>query len=492
MQQLPILLFKSVVCTGILFLYYLLFLRSSKQHRYNRWYLLSVTALGLMIPFISFNAYLLSPTSVKKIVLLQTISGGHEYEPDAIAATSSWNINTIVLYAWLLVSVSFLVAFLVRVFWIYRLKSKGSVMKENGYQLIFTDVQYAPFSFLNNLFWKKGIDSNSVSGQMILRHELCHIKERHTLDKLLMQLVIVVAWVNPFFWLIRKELAMQHEFIADDAAISDQDADAFARMILHARYNNVFPDIIHPFFHSSLKRRLTMLTKNKKEKFLKVRTLLSLPIAALTLSLLSFRLSVSEVTRADRPVSVVFDAGHGGHDPGATNANGLKEKDLNLRICNKLADLAGEYNIKASLTRSDDHYVALEERVATSEEINPDVFIAIHVDQSHKAAQNSQFQVKEHTADGFEVVVSGRNKFPQQSRLLASAVVPRLQSLHVNTRLMERGLVVVNNANRPAILIECGNIDDAAQMKMLADDRKLEQICRQILSGIADYQNSKK
>ena len=491
MEQYIILLLKSVACSAILFGYYLLFLKNKKLHNYNRFYLLVAIVISLIIPFLEFRSYAVRDTNSGPIALLIPDNAPDLAEPVTTAGASALPTEFWATGLYLLISAALLLFLLLRLAWIARIKRKGTTTVENGHTIVYTDCPQAPFSFGRSLFWRRDIDMESPSGVQILKHELYHIRSRHTADKLFMQLVLVFAWANPIFWLMKKELAMQHEFSADDAALSDSDTDSFARMILQARFSNISPDIIHPFFHSSIKRRLTMLTNSKQTKFSFLRRAMLLPLAASAVVLLSFKLHVSEVSIARSPISVVFDAGHGGHDNGDTGVNGLLEKDLNLKICNKLVELAPEYNVKATLTRKNDNFISLPDRVALSENSNPDVFIAIHIDKSTRAEKNGVNETAEHTAGGFEVLVSGKNKYPAQSRLLASAIVPELSKLAVPARLVQRGAMVISEANRPAILIECGNIDDARQMAMLTNDAGLEKFCRQILSGIADYQNNK-
>lgn len=482
------LLLKSIVCGGVLMGYYSLFLRGKKLHTYNRGYLLIAALASLAVPFLSFKSYILSDVAGNDVVLLNAIDMGKEHELTTLGSTSVVTTETIAGYCYLLVSMALLLQLLLRIVWVYRLKNKGYSEQKSGYTLVYTDSAQAPFSFLGNLFWKRGMDAESTAGKLILSHELCHIRQWHTLDKLLLQLLLIAGWANPFIWLMRRELALQHEFIADEAALEEGDTDAFARMILQAKYPILKPDIIHPFFHSSIKRRLTMLTTNQKTRFPAMRMLLALPLLATLLLLLSFDLKPTEVIRATNSVSVTFDAGHGGDDAGATGVGGVKEKDLTLRICKKLAELAPEYNIKANLSRSGDNYLELKERVAAGDRQQSELFVAIHVDKSGK-----QTSVNEaHEAKGYLVMVSARNAFPEQSRLLASAIAPRLKQLNVPTTVVQKGLVVINESRRPAVLIECGDIDDEQQVAILTNDAGLESMCREILSGIADYSNSKK
>jgi outer membrane biosynthesis protein TonB len=96
-----------------------------------------------------------------------------------------------------------------------------------------------------------------------------------------MNIVLIFFWCNPVFWIIRRELNMIHEFIADKKAVEDNDTGAFAAMILQATYPQQRFNITNNFFYSPLKRRLAMLTKNKNPKMNYLSRMLVLPLAAL-------------------------------------------------------------------------------------------------------------------------------------------------------------------------------------------------------------------
>ena len=85
---------------------------------------------------------------------------------------------------------------------------------------------------------------------------------------------------------------------------------------------------------------------------------------------------------------VVIDAGHGGHDPGATSPyNGKREKDLTLELARAIRDdLVAGGRVRVALTRSDDRYLVLEERYGIARRLKADLFLSIHAD----AAENEQ------------------------------------------------------------------------------------------------------
>ena len=148
-----------------------------------------------------------------------------------------------------------------------------------------------------------------------------------------MNVVLLFFWINPFFWLMRKELSMIHEFIADKEALEDNDINAFAEMVLQTVYPGQNFSITNNFFYSPLKRRIMMFTKNKNPKASYISRLLVLPLIAIVFFAFTLKMKTvsSQNTYAGKKITVVIDAGHGGSDNGAME-NNVHEKDLTLAI----------------------------------------------------------------------------------------------------------------------------------------------------------------
>jgi hypothetical protein len=189
------------------------------------------------------------------------------------------------------VSLFLLSTLMIRIGSLYLIVRKYPVMKGNGFRLIETDLSEAPFSFLHFLFWKRNIDFNTEEGQLILKHELTHIRQRHTYDMLFSQILVCIFWMNPFYWIIRKELTLIHEFIADDKSVGQGNGVMFAKMLLLANYEGQFMDPTHSFFHSPIKRRLFMITKNGDSKYNYLSRIFILPVITIIFFVLSFNIT---------------------------------------------------------------------------------------------------------------------------------------------------------------------------------------------------------
>lgn len=283
-------LLKVIICSGILCGYYFLALRNKAFHRWNRFYILAAIVISLLIPIIKINIFQNGEDKGTVVQMLQTISYGDEAVIE-YSRNSGFQLTTQDLTegAYLLISAVFLFIFFLSLYKIVRLKKKYPETKIEDISFINTDVKGTPFSFLKSIFWNNKIDLHSKQGQQIFNHEIAHIKEKHSYDKIFMNIVLIFFWINPFFWLMRKELYMIHEFIADKEALEDSDINAFAEMILQTVYPGQNFSFANNFFYSPIKRRILMLAKNKNPKVNYISRLLVLPLAVIVLFAFTFR-----------------------------------------------------------------------------------------------------------------------------------------------------------------------------------------------------------
>ncbi len=490
MQPLAFYLLKVIACSGILLLYYRLALRNKRFHYYNRFYLLATIAASILLPLLQVNWFTISSSNDKAIALLNVIyvQGDDVTVHSKPGFAINWQQLPLIIYG--LATVLLMAVLLWRIHKIYTFKKRYTATNMDGVDFINTDLSQAPFSFLQNLFWRNDIDLNETTGRQILQHELTHIRQKHTWDKLCMQIVLSVFWINPFYWFIQKELYLLHEFIADEKAIENNDGAAFAAMLLTSQYGKSIFSPAQSFAYSPIKRRLFMLTNLTKPRYSYLRRLMVLPLLAIVLMLFAFRVQKKEVaapellvlTEAKAPFKVVIDAGHGGNDDGVAGY-GAQEKDITLNIAKKMERLCGKYNVQVALSRSSNSTMSEEERTSFAYPNDAAAFISLHVSAATATAVQQS---------GMDAFVSGSNKHFQESKLLGSAVLQNLStSFKTAAALKERKtpIAVLSNNPLPAILLECGFMTSKADVKILTDDKQVEIIAQKILEGIAQYAN---
>jgi N-acetylmuramoyl-L-alanine amidase len=476
-------LLKVIICSGILCGYYFIALRNKAFHRWNRFYLLATIAISLTIPLMKINFFANAGDNGTVVTVLQTISYGDEVVVENSGHNSfQLDAENVVEAGYLLVSVIFLFIFFASLYKINRLRKRYPETKIEDISFVNTDAKGTPFSFFKFIFWNKAIDIYSSSGQQIFNHEIAHVKEKHSYDKVFMNVVLIFFWINPFFWLIRKELYMIHEFIADKEALEDSNVNAFAEMILHTVYPGQNFSLTNNFFYSPIKRRLLMLTKNKNSKVSYISRLLVLPLAAMVF--FAFTLKVKNRSGNlynGKTITVVIDAGHGGDDNGAHSPGGIKEKDITLSIAKKVAELNSNPHIEILLSRKDDVPLSVKDRVEFAKSNNANIFISLHIN----AAANEQL-------NGFSVLVD--KNYSDQNVLLGSALISELKKSYQTedkVGVRDKGVWVLDHNICPAALLQCGYLSNPGDLGFITNSVDQEKIAQNILNAINEYAAAK-
>jgi len=282
-------LLQVLVCSAVLMVYYLLVLRNKKFHQYNRFYLLGVALVSWSVPLIKI-VWEQQHAGIQQIDLLHVVAAGNTNVETLLASKqASFNWFSILPNIYVAVSLFLATAMVVALFRIYKMYKSYECNNLQQFYLIMTHEKGTPFSFFNYIFWNAEIDIQTPAGKQILQHELTHVTQYHSIDKIVIQLNLIAGWFNPFFWLLKKELDMIHEFIADKKSVEHGDAASLAQMLLTTAYPGQQFPLTNPFFFSPIKRRLKMLTNVKNPSFSYARRIVVLPLLSIVVLLFSFR-----------------------------------------------------------------------------------------------------------------------------------------------------------------------------------------------------------
>lgn len=299
----PILLYfgKMILCSAVMFAYYLLFLKDKTFHHYNRFYLLLSVIISLVLPLIKVS-YFTIETDKNLYLLLSQLN------QNQLQTTTNYDITIYsVFYAIIgVVSIILLIRLIVGIIRIQSIKKQFPNETIEGIKFYQTNLNNAPFSFFRNLFWKQTIQLDSPVGQQILKHEMVHIQQKHSWDKLLMQVTKSVFWFNPVFYFINKEINLIHEYLADNKAVKKSDTRAFAQMLLESHFSGSVIPVTSPFLSSNLKKRLTMLTKNQT-KYSYARKLFALPILFFMVFAYMVNAKNKEITETNKAIEIAVN-----------------------------------------------------------------------------------------------------------------------------------------------------------------------------------------
>ena len=217
---------------------------------------------------------------------------------------------------------------------------------------------------------------------------------------------------------------------------------------------------------------------------------------------------------------IVFDAGHGGHDPGAVGPGGLQEKDVVLDVTKRVARLVEEgLGIKVALTRTGDYFVPLRDRTQFANKERAQLFVSIHANAhrqlgsegvetyflSSEATDNEARQVaalengviqlepgnSRAKADILKTILwdLAQSEFHEESSQLAETVQDSLaQSVGIASRgVKQAGFYVLGGAAMPAILVEIGFLTNKREERRLMDSQYRERVARAIYAGLGEY-----
>lgn len=486
-------LLKVVLCSCVLFLYYWLALRNKRFHQWNRFYLLLAIPFSIALPFVQFNWFLQSEVQNNAIRFVKTVQTADEIlEAFVVVKHPSPSPERWLPVIYGSVCVVFLLLFLFSLLKIISLIRSHKVEPVGKVKFVNTAVPGTPFSFFDYIFWNQNIPLHTETGLQIFEHEMVHVQEKHTLDKLFLQAVLVVFWCNPFFWLMRKELRFVHEFIADRKAAAQHGTAALAAMILQAAYPQQFHLLTNHFFQTPVKRRLAMLTKTQNPKLSYASRLIALPLIALTALAFSSRVKpISNYVSKSKDFVVVIDAGHGmtnGNYSGA-RANDQYEDELVLSLAKKILEGNANDKIRIVLTRQDGNVVDLKNRVATAQSEKADLFISLHMNAVTPGSESDN--KIENRSGGVEVYVPGQpTAYQQQSSLFGSALVQQLAavySTHPTLLQTKSGVWVLDHNVCPSVLIECGYITNEKDRLFFTVPENQNLLAQKVLAAINQY-----
>jgi N-acetylmuramoyl-L-alanine amidase len=221
-----------------------------------------------------------------------------------------------------------------------------------------------------------------------------------------------------------------------------------------------------------------------------------LPLIAVLIGLFSFKIGSHFGGEKSKSVRVVIDAGHGGSFTGS-QYDGLLEKNINLVIAKKIQSLAPEYNVEVIMSRetdmtpgSNDLHESLEYIAALPKNKDAALFISIHANAT-ESAQKGNLQTAK---SGFQIYIPKNTSEVYEGSLRLGSLITEMirPDYTIESELKQSkddggNILILKKATVPAVLIECGYMDNPNDQKYLQDEKSQGKIARDILEGIKKY-----
>ena len=307
MTALFIFALKSSLLLAIFVSLFMLFMSRETFHRLNRFVLLLVVAMSLLLPFVNLGVK--SPFDAVAELLSGQAASGETVSGIPVQGMATVNIGELDIDTALTIpadEVSFIHSFdwmaLIVVLYIFGIavllvrqlvvyiqlariiaRSKRVDALQYGYEGIELRVhggEEKPFSWFG---WVVVSESDLADGaREILTHEVAHARAFHSWDIVLADVVIMLQWFNPLAWIMKNQLKDIHEFEADEAVInSGVNAKQYQLLIIKKAVGSRLYSIANSFNHSLTKKRITMMCKEKSNRWSCAKALYILPVAAI-------------------------------------------------------------------------------------------------------------------------------------------------------------------------------------------------------------------
>jgi len=279
---------KSSVCLVLFYLFFRLLLSKETFHRFNRMALLGVLFFSLLIPCIEVTTrhqveVQQAVLSIEQLLLMAEL----EVTPanvGAVQETSAISWVQIVLLVYLAGILFLACRNIYSLICLFRLIHSGKHEKlEKGVTLVVHNQEIAPFSWMKYIvISRKDLEEN---GREILIHEMAHIHHRHSVDLLVADICIFFQWFNPGAWLLKQELQNVHEYEADETVINEGvNAKEYQLLLIKKAVGTRLYSMANSFNHSKLKKRITMMLKEKSNPWARLKYLYVLPLAAIAVT----------------------------------------------------------------------------------------------------------------------------------------------------------------------------------------------------------------
>ncbi|KAA1247961.1 M56 family metallopeptidase [Aquimarina sp. RZ0] len=301
---------------GLSYVIYILFLSKETFYKLNRWTLLSLVLISFALPFLSVPENLSLKTIFFQEPIFQTSSTKQSENinlknmeeealvPDHMVTThtedtktnitpASININwkSIIIYIYFFGVLAFGGNFLLQLGVLLYRMFKYPTIEFDKYKIVETTTHHAPYSFWNRIFINPNLYTPETYLQ-ILKHEQIHIDGKHSMDMLLVELLVTIQWFNPFAWLYRKAIDNNLEYLTDNGMLNiGENKEVYQMNLLKVSTPDMPTGLATSYNQSFLKKRILMMNSKKSTAKSGWKYLIIIPLLVFTV--LSFNPVIS-------------------------------------------------------------------------------------------------------------------------------------------------------------------------------------------------------
>lgn len=238
-----VLFIKSTLSIFVLYTLYITLLTKENMLVFKRFYFISGLLASIIVPFVNLNI----STSASELVHVESTQSSFE---------NIWILHALYLLGSFILSIRFGMNLLR----LLKLKKDNRTMKLNGYNAVLISNRTLPFSFFNYVFINELDYADGKISKELLLHEFAHVRQKHSIDIVFIELLQIIFWFNPLIFLIKKEMKLNHEFLADKVVVnSGIETHKFQNFLINTVAINRELSLASCFSAKLTKKRLLML-----------------------------------------------------------------------------------------------------------------------------------------------------------------------------------------------------------------------------------------
>ena len=314
--------FKIVLCSSLFIAFYYLFLRNEKVLEFNRFYLIISLLFSLVFPLLHYNSPSSEMGESSGLIVGNLVSVGN----NSVANLSFFTITNFLIAIYIIGTAYQLIKFSRGLWKMRQLIKTSDVEKLNAHQLVLTEDKNSAHSFWNSIFLNINDFKSGKIDDKILLHECAHLDQKHSADILLIEIVLIFFWINPAFYLYKKYMLINHEFLADTEVLKNSRSITEYQKLLLRELTAETRQFANSFNLINTKKRIKMMT-TKTTKFSKLKSSLSVPLTAALF--LTFAQKISATGNpTDKSDKTIFTSAISSRENFATSNNIIKSDTL--------------------------------------------------------------------------------------------------------------------------------------------------------------------
>lgn len=277
-------LLKSAACLLILLFVHQFLLQRESMHRFNRFFLLFSIVISFLIPIYIIEVAAIPVAESGGFEILENIVPSEYPETiinsESIPAVKDLDFQeknsipwTVIFWSvYLSITLVFLIRFVRNIHILADKISRNLHISYRGETLVLLAENSLPFTFLKYIFVSKTYFEEGKLTESIFAHERAHLQEKHSLDLLFIELLLVIFWFHPALYLARQAIKLNHEFIADQAALQATTLELYQSQLLSMMVSGQNLKLASSLNFSLTKKRFEMMRRKttNSTKWIKV------------------------------------------------------------------------------------------------------------------------------------------------------------------------------------------------------------------------------